>query len=165
MEFNSNEVLEGNGFKGFIRVKDLWVSRDAIPKKMGTYLVINPEFKKPSFITPGVGGHFKGKDPNVSIEELMRNHVPSSQVVYIGKAGGGESKATLHSRLGQYLRFGLGKPVGHWGGRYIWQLKNHQDLLFCWRADARLDPRNLEQYLILKFEEQFGKKPFANLVY
>jgi len=163
MDFNNKKSLEENGFQGFKKVKDLWVSRDDIPKRMGVYLVLNPKFKTPSFISPGVGGHFKGKDPNVSTEVLMQNHVSGAQVVYIGKAGGNTNNATLHSRLGQYLRFGQEKAVGHWGGRYVWQLKNHRDLVFCWRPDSNLEPRTLESFFIMQFETQFGKRPFANL--
>ena len=39
------------------------------------------------FIKSGVGGFFKGRNPNVSFEELKSNYLASSQVVYIGKAG------------------------------------------------------------------------------
>jgi hypothetical protein len=130
---------------------------------MGVYLVLDP-CGKPDFINPGVGGFFKGKDPNVSIEELNNNYVPDSLVVYIGKAGGPSSEATLHSRLSQYLRLGQGKNVGHWGGRLIWQLKSHRDLLFCWRSTPDDDPREVEKLLIDNCEKQYGNKPFANLV-
>lgn len=39
-------------------------------------------------------------------------------MVYIGKAG-----TTLRKRLNQYLKFGNRQNIGHWGGRYIWQIK------------------------------------------
>jgi len=123
MDFNNRTELEKNGFKGFITVSELWLDKSPIPKIKGVYLIIDTSFKKIDFLSTGVGGFFKGKNPNVPISELKSNLVKNSQVVYIGKAGTPKGKATLYSRLGQYLRFGQTKNVGHWGGRYIWQIK------------------------------------------
>lgn len=164
MNFNNRSKIEENGFWGFKTVKELWESRKDIPKKMGVYLVIDSNFKNTEFINPGVGGFFKGKDPNVPISELKENYVPNSQVVYIGKAGGSDVKATLHSRIGQYLSFGKTKKVGHSGGRYIWQIKNHEKLIFCWKETPNKEPVNVERDLINEFIEQFDKLPYANLI-
>lgn len=164
MNFNNRTEIEKNGFVGFKTVKELWDNRKDIPKKMGVYLVIDPNFKNTEFINPGVGGFFKRKDPNVPISELKMNYVPNSQVVYIGKAGGSTVKATLHSRLGQYLSFGKTKNVGHAGGRYIWQIKNHENLIFCWKETPKNEPVNIERDLINEFIDQFGKMPYANLI-
>ena len=92
------------------------------------------------------------------------NYVPASQIIYIGKAGGSEVKATLHSRLGEYLSFGKTKKVGHAGGRYIWQIKNHENLIFCWKETSKNEPVNIERDLINEFIDQFGKMPYANLI-
>ena len=115
IDFNDLSSLKKNGFTGFKTIHDLWNDRSDIPKEMGVYLVINPNYKNPGFINPGVGGFFKNKNPNVSIFELEHNLVPNSLVVYIGKAGSTTGSATLYSRIGQYLRFGQSKKVGHWG--------------------------------------------------
>lgn len=162
-DFTHIETIKAAGFSGFKTIHSLWLDRSPIPKVKGVYLVINPDFEQTAFTEPGVGGFFKGKDPNVSKEELERNVVPSSPVVYIGKAGSPTGKATLNSRLGQYLRFGQGKNVGHWGGRYIWQLKNHADLIYCWKVTPNEDPREVEKELLSDFIKQFGVRPFANL--
>lgn len=53
---------------------------------------------------------------------------------------------------------------GHWGGRLIWQLKIHRDLLYCWKPTPDDDPREVEKTLIDRYVNQFGKKSFANLV-
>lgn len=163
MDFNDIYSLKNNGFSGFKSIRELWNDKTCIPNIKGVYLVLDQN-GRPDFVIPGVGGFFKGKDPNVSIAELSDNHVPDSLVVYIGKAGGPTSMATLHSRLGQYLRFGQGKNVGHWGGRLIWQLKNHRGLLLCWKPTPDDDPREVEKLLIGNYEKQYGKKLFANLV-
>ncbi|RLD84403.1 MAG: hypothetical protein DRJ10_01305 [Bacteroidetes bacterium] len=164
IDFNSIEDLKRNGFKGFKKVNDLWNNRSDIPKEKGVYLVLDPNFNKPEYIIPGVGGFFKNRNPNVPNAELERNFVPNSLVVYIGKAGSLTGNATLHSRLGQYLRFGQGKKVGHWGGRYIWQLKKYQELIFCWKPTPGVEPRNVEVSIMNNYSDQFYMRPFANLV-
>jgi hypothetical protein len=163
MDFNNRKELEKNGFKGFITVSELWIDKSPIPKIKGVYLIIDPIFKKTDFLANGVGGFFKGKDPSVPIPELKSNLVKTSQVVYIGKAGTPTGKATLNSRLGQYLRFGQTKNVGHWGGRYIWQIKKHSDLIFCWKPTPNQDPRENEKQLLSHYIKNFGNRPFANL--
>jgi hypothetical protein len=145
-------------------VKELWINRTCIPKIKGVYLVINPSFRQAEYITPGVGGFFKGKDPNVPITMITLKEVANSQVIYIGKAGSPSGNATLNSRLDQYLKFGQTKNIGHWGGRYIWQLKNYTDLIICWKETQNEDPREVEKLLLRMFITQFGKSPFANLV-
>ena len=163
MDFNDISEITENGFSGFKTVSALWIDKSCIPKIKGVYLVINPTYEKTEFINPGVGGFFKGKDPNVSLAELKSNHVKNSQVVCIGKAGSPTGQATLNSRLGQYLRFGETKNVGHWGGRLIWQLKNHSDLIFCWKPTPKEDPREVEKQLLYEYIKQFNTRPFANL--
>ncbi len=162
LDFNDTGRLREQGFTGFKTVEELWKDKSCIPKIKGVYLVLDPSMKA-DFVEPGVGGFFKNQDPNVSVDELESNYIPNSVVVYIGKAGGMPGKATLHSRLGQYLSFGQGKRVGHWGGRLIWQLGNHQQLQFCWKPTPHDDPRGIEKTLLQHYVQQFGKKPFANL--
>lgn len=164
MNFNNISEIQEQGFAGFKTVKELWHDNSCIPKERGVYLVINPAYQKPQFLEIGVGGFFKGKDPNVSVHELRNNIVKESRIVYIGKAGSLDGKATLNSRLGQYLKFGQGKNIGHWGGRYIWQLKNHDELIFCWKTVPNNDPRLIEKNMIDDYTKQFGNMPFANLM-
>jgi hypothetical protein len=84
-------------------------------------------------------------------------------VLYIGKAGGGDSSAVLQERLWAYMRFGAGEPVAHWGGRFIWQLQNCRDLIVCWKATGEGDAAKLESELIRDFVAIHGRRPFANL--
>lgn len=163
MDYNNIDKIKNNGFMGFKSVRELWSDRKDIPKVPGVYLVMNPQYDAPEYINPGVGGFFKGRNPNLPIADLEKNHVKYSQVIYIGKAGGSTGKATLHSRIGQYLRFGKTKNVGHWGGRLIWQLRNHPDLIFCWQPTPKDDPREVEKRLLADYINQFGQRPFANL--
>jgi hypothetical protein len=163
MELNDIEQIKKAGFSGFKTMRELFVDNSAVPPIKGVYLVLNP-MKRCEFLTTGTGGHYKGKNPNVPLSELKANWIDDSIVVYIGKAGGEGIKATLRDRLKQYLKFGQGKSVAHWGGRFIWQLRNSADLLICWKALPDDDPKSVESELIALFKQQHGgRRPFANL--
>jgi hypothetical protein len=162
MNFKEIEEIKKDGFVGFKPMRELFEDNSSIPQMRGVYMVLNLS-KEKEFLTVGTGGYFKGKNPNVSIQELRSSWVENAIVVYIGKAGGEGSNATLKSRLGQYLRFGQGKNVGHYGGRYIWQLKNSDNLIVCWKELPTEEPRIVESELFRDFISQFSKLPFANL--
>ena len=157
MGFRDVNDLKVAGFTGFVPVAEL---RDGalkmIPDTSGIYAVLRVSEGVPVFLETGSGGHFKGNDPNVPVEELVANWVDGTPVVYIGKA------TSLRKRISQYVRFGQGKPVGHWGGRYIWQLADASKLLFCWRI-VNGDPDVVETGMICDFRENYGCRPFANL--
>ncbi|WP_017793317.1 hypothetical protein [Leucobacter salsicius] len=155
--------LSQAGFTGFLTIAELSSDRARIPAVRGVYAVLRTVTSEPEFTQIGSGGHFKGKDPNVEIADLQRNWVPGAQVVYIGKAGDPGRAATLRSRLWQYLRFGEGANVGHWGGRYIWQLADRDSLIIAWNEMPDGVPSELESELIGRFRGHFGERPFANL--
>ncbi len=165
MKFNTIDDLKAAGFEGFIPVAQLQTDSTAIPRTAGVYMVVYTGENIPEFLSRGTGGFFKGKDPNVSITELETNWVENTCVVYIGKAGKLKNcKATIQSRLKQYLDFGARKKSGHKGGRYIWQIKNSGNLLLCWKPTPDEDPETVETALIARFKEQHGgHRPFANL--
>lgn len=163
MNFNNTDDIKKVGFTGFKKISDLIIDNTSIPKLKGVYIILNPNFKNAEYLEVVTGGYFKGKNPNVTIDELKSNWVNNSPVVYIGKAGSKTSKATLNSRLKQYLNFGQGKNVGHWGGRLIWQLKDSSELIICWKTLIDDDPRTVEKKLIKQFIIMFSKRPFANL--
>lgn len=155
--------LQQYGFTGFVRIGQLKAEGyGIIPKHPGLYVVIRDANAPPQFLSNSIGGHFKGRDPSVPEIMLQMSWVDATSVVYIGKAGGGTSAATLYSRLKEYLDFGKGKNVGHWGGRYIWQLVDSDDLQLAWKPLDIEDAREVEQALIRNFELCYGKV-FANL--
>ena len=161
----NRELLQVQGFEGFKTMGELMDgARTQIPARIGVYVVLRESEAAPQFLSEGTGGFFKGRNPNVSLAELNENWVEGTQVVYIGKAGGTDCSATLQKRLSQYLRFGQGTNVGHWGGRYIWQLADSRDLVVCWKALTNEAPRDVEQKMIADFKAAHaGKRPFANL--
>ena len=136
---------------------------NTIPDKKGVYVVLFTKKVKPTFLNKSIGGHFKGRDPSVSIEKLESNWISNEEIIYIGQAGGNGSNATLRKRLKQYIQFGSGKPVGHWGGRLIWQLKDSDELIIAWKETID-DPYLIETEMINKFKEKHGVRPFANLM-
>jgi len=77
-------------------------------------------------------------------------------VVYIGKA------TRPPRRLRQFRDFGAGKPVGHWGGRLIWQLADADELVVAWKITASEDPLEAERSLLGRFRGEYGSLPFAN---
>ena len=151
-------------FSGFVTVAKL--SKESCrqaPEQPGVYMVYSPSCNCPRFCNPGSGGHFRGKDPNVTLEKLKEKWVEKAHIIYIGKAGSANSKATLRSRLTPYMRFGEEKPVPHWGGRYLWQVPYAKACLVAWRAIPGEESRKYEKELLKGFKKCYAKLPFANL--
>lgn len=154
--------LRIRGFQGFIKIKNLRYDISLIPENSGIYIVLRKIKGLPIFLTENPGGSFKGKNPTVDIEKLHQKWVKNTHVIYIGKANDNDKK--LRSRLKTFLDFGSGKPVGHWGGRYVWQLQNSENFLIAWKtAKLNENPEELESILFKQFEEIYGSLPFANL--
>ncbi|WP_018157251.1 hypothetical protein [Demetria terragena] len=157
----TREGLEGDGFSGFVRFGDLLGAE--VPAVPGVYAVVRQPVGEPEFLLSSSGGRFKGEDPSVSRERLDAEWVPGSEVVYIGKASGGATgRRGLRKRLDEFRRFGHGEPVGHKGGRLIWQLEESDTLLVCWKETA-VEPALVESAMLRKFTTEFGRLPFANL--
>jgi len=163
IDYNLIESIRNSGFLGFLKVSELCLDYSLIPAQKGVYFVLYTSKREPYFLNVGTGGHFKGRNPNVTVVMLEKNWVENTLVIYIGQAGGGTSSATLHSRIKQYLRFGMGNPVGHYGGRLIWQISDSKNLLLCWKPLSAEDPREVEKELIREFVLKYGRMPFANL--
>ncbi len=158
----SIKMLRENGWEGFHRIGSFSPPYRNIPDVKGVYLVLCPSSQCPKILPKSTGGWFKGKDPTVSGTQLSERWVDETSVLYIGKAGG-SGASTLRRRLRSYLKFGNGQAVGHWGGRYIWQLSNSADLALCWKQMPHGDPEQEEVQLLTTFFTRFGKLPFANL--
>jgi len=150
------QELEKNGFQGFVTISELTKNPALAPTEKGVYMILRESENAPEFSNEGTGGFFKGKNPNVSISELQNNWVNNTPILYIGKA------TILQSRLKQYMKFGQGKNIGHYGGRLIWQLKDSQDFIVCWKPIE--EPRKYEADLINDFKKEHNEeRPFANL--
>jgi hypothetical protein len=127
------------------------------------YAVLRLPAGDPEFGDSNPAGRFQGRDPTVPVGTLRAAWVPGATVLYLGKAGAGvRGTRGLAVRLNEYRRFGAGEPVGHWGGRYVFQLADADELLVAWRTTDAADPAAAEAELIAVFRESHGQRPFAN---
>jgi hypothetical protein len=152
----TRKSLEAAGFGGWVTFQDLAEELPKLSQSGGVYVVTHAAGEPPEFLQNHPGGRFKGKDPTVGSDALEANWVDGAEVVYIGKAN------NLRQRLRQFMRFGAGAPIGHWGGRLIWQLAQSAELLVAWRETPGEVPREVESQMIASFGVAYGKPPFAN---
>jgi hypothetical protein len=151
----SRSRLSVAGFEGWVTFSELADRLPKVPRTGGVY-VVSRDGTKPDFLSASTGGHFKGRDPSVSRDALDANWVDGAPVVYIGKAD------NLRRRLQEFMHFGAGEPVGHWGGRLIWQLRDSGSLLVAWVETPSRIPREVEVQMIDAFKAAWRKPPFAN---
>lgn len=157
----SRHALEQGGFHGFVPVSQLTSAE--VPEAPGVYAVLRVSDATPRFAPTSGAGRFRGKDPSVAAEVLAKRWIEGPEVLYIGKATTGSAgRRGLRRRVDELRRFAVGEPVGHWGGRFVWQLEDHDELLVAWNATEE-DAAAVESRMLGDFVERYGVLPFANL--
>lgn len=157
------QALRAGGFTGFKTFAEL--DMNEVPRGPGIYAVLKPAGHQHAFIEQSAGGWFKQKDPSVLEDSLAAQWVSDADVLYIGKAGAGTTGTRgLRKRIQEYADFGRGKPVGHWGGRLIWQLAESQSLVIAWKVLPGSEVNEAEARYHAEFRQSYGRLPFANLV-
>jgi hypothetical protein len=162
--FRSVARLREYGFQGFLSVARLRESLCVeVPVARGVYVVVRDTLLPPKFLEHSVGGRFRQMDPTISVEALSERWVHDAMVLYIGRARGPGVRSLLQQRVKRYVRFGQGRAVGHYGGRFIWQLRDHRALLMAWMPTGDEDPAAAEARLQSAFLASHHRLPFANL--
>lgn len=155
------------GFNNFITVKQLKNSEfnwKDIPSERGVYVVVYKKTGMPKFKEIGAGPVlWRGRIVNVSVEGLKIKWVDcensENQIIYIGRAS---KKNTLRKRIKSYIKFGSDKSSSHYGGRYIWQIVDSNDLEVGWKKCD--NPAEEERNMLNKFKDEHDQRlPFANL--
>lgn len=152
--------LRKAGFVGFVGFRELREGQiESVPKGGGVYVVLRESDDSPIYLEQSVGGWFKQQDPTVALSALKGKWIIGAHVIYIGKGD------DLRRRLREFMNFGAGRPIGHRGGRYVWQLESSKDFIVAWRETADVGPRQAEIDLLRVFRKiHGGRLPFANLV-
>ncbi|MFJ5699012.1 hypothetical protein [Arthrobacter sp. NPDC093139] len=162
MQINK-QTLKEDGFTGFRSFEQLEINR--VPQAPGIYAVLKPDGFEPRFLAKSNGGRFKRRDPSLLQATLETEWIEDADVLYIGKAGPGSTgNRGLRKRIQEFADFGRGKPVGHWGGRLIWQLADSKSLIIAWKELAAAEVNSAEATYQAKFIRIYGRLPFANLV-
>src|SRR5215213_7940440 len=110
----------------------------SVPREPGIYAVTWDGREDPTFLDVSRGGHFKGVDPTVAVEVLRSDWIDDEPVLYIGKAN------VLQRRIRELCAYAAGRPVGHRGGRYLWQVDQSEEFLISWCATPDRNPREVE---------------------
>lgn len=153
--------LSRRGFAGFVRFKGIDYS--VIPDRPGVYIVLREKTQRPAFLATNPAGHFKGRDPTVSVAELEAAWPTGAHCVYIGKADiGSNADRHLRQRIKEFRRYGDGHPVGHQGGRRIWQLSDADEYVIAWMVTTDDDPKDVEGDLLREFVATYGRRPIGN---
>ena len=160
----SRAFLEAEGFEGFFTVGQLHAEGcEGLPNEPGVYAMVRESLASPEFLVRSVAPVWRGQDPTQPSEVLSERWVPGAQVLYLGRAPGPGVRSLLRQRVKRYLRFGHGRIVGHWSGRFVWQLRDHASLRVAWKRTDREDVVPTEARLQARFREHYGVRPFANL--
>ena len=160
----SRAFLEQQGFEGFLMAGQLRHDRcEELPSVPGVYALLRETIEPPEFMTRSNAAEYRGENPTRPIDELMERWVPGAQVLYFGRACGPGVRSLIKQRVKRYMRFGQGRVVGHWGGRFVWQLRDHSSLRIAWKTLEGGDPAQFEAELQRRFREHYGTLPFANV--
>ncbi|HUP69636.1 MAG TPA: hypothetical protein VM142_07445 [Acidimicrobiales bacterium] len=153
--------LTGQGFAGFVPFHQIDLTQ--VPTDPGVYVVLRESDLRPSFLSENPAGRFKGRNPTVPVVELEAAWPDGAHCLYIGKAAAGSrSVRHLRQRIKEFRQYGDGLPVGHQGGRRIWQLADADTFVIAWLVTPDRDPADVEGELIRQFVDECGKRPIGN---
>lgn len=150
----SMSEFRARGWEGFERLVGLPSSR--VPDEAGVYVIMRPaDATEPVFTESSA---LRGDRAPLHRDALVARWVVGARVLYIGKAAGARG---LRQRVGQFARMGS----NHAGGRSIWQLRDHAELVVGWFVTPDdVHPALAESALLSRFRRDHnGSFPFANI--
>lgn len=158
------EDLAAEGFVGFLTVGQLHRSGCfEVPDERGAYLLLRGSEAPHRILPRSQAPAWRGEDPTRPVEELTARWVEDTALLYAAAAPGSGVRHRLRQRVKRLLRFGHGSVVGHWGGRFVWQLAESSRLVVAWRpCSDDEDPHAIVNDLLGRFERTHGVRPFAN---
>ena len=83
------------------------------------YALFRESVAPPEFMARSSAPQFRGENPSVALAELSERWVSGAQILYFGRARGPGVRSLLKQRVKRFLRFGHGRVVAHWGGRFV----------------------------------------------
>ena len=158
------DLLTSRGFEGFVPISQLHRGGcQDVPDVPGVYVVVRTEDGPPTFLKRSHAPAWRGEDPTRPVDELEARWVAGARVLFIAAAPGSGVRHRLLQRIKRYLRHGHGASVGHWDGRFLWQLSGTSRVEMAWRPCAEgEDARALADETMRAFETLHGARPFAN---
>ena len=157
------EELRMFGFEGFSTVAALRDEAAAsVPTTPGAWVVLRDVGGVPHFLSRNTGAMWRGQDPTELPDTLAARWVARAGVLYIGTAAGPGVRGLLQQRIKRFLRFGMGRNVAHWEGRFIWQLAGAAALRVAWKSVPPARAQATAQHRLDAFVERHGVMPFAN---
>lgn len=160
----SADDLAAEGYVGFLTVGQLHRSGCfEVPDECGVYVVLRRGEAPHAILRRSQAPAWRGEDPTRPVEELAARWIDGTALLYVNAAPGAGVRHRLRQRLKRMLRFGHGSVVGHWSGRFLWQLGESSRLVLAWRpcTDAEA-PRAIAQEILRRFEAVHHARPFAN---
>jgi hypothetical protein len=155
--------LRALGFEGFLTIAALREAPgEGVPVAPGAWVVLRESPGLPHFLASSTGADWRGQDPTVSADTLGARWVANARILYVGAAPGLGVRALLQQRIKRFVRFGQGRRVAHWSGRYVWQLAGSAALRVAWRVTPAQQARGAADQVLAAFAGRHGMPPFAN---
>lgn len=146
--------LQAAGWSGLLPLMGL--DKRVVTMQVGVYTVVRARSTEALFTRLS---RQRGSNNALEDDVVARRWVEGASVLYIGQTS---ARGGLQRRLRPFST----ASAGHSGGRAIWQLEEHAELLVAWLATPpRVIPQLAEAALISRFRRDHqGRVPFANAV-
>ena len=166
LDLHRRDVLARDGFVGFSTVKSLRLTRCA--ESAGPTRCLRRSqawFCRASVLGARIRGPVQGKGSKRSrfCSPTRLGCHGDGTICWKSRRRKDQGAFKTKDRPADSVRI-RSRNVAHWGGRYLWQLADAEDLVLCWKPTPRSDPRSVEKAMISDFEVTYGRRPYANRI-